>query len=278
MDFTLSTYKQLLESLIRAGYSFQTVEQFVNLPADKVVVLRHDVDLQCRNALMTARIEKSLNIQATYYFRIVKESNRPDIILQIRELGHEIGYHYEDLSICNGDYEKALKSFENNLAYFREFYPVKTVCMHGSPLSDYDNRKLWDRYDYKDYGIICEPYFDIDYSNVLYLTDTGRRWNGEKVSVRDKVKESFTYTETLLNKGSNSYSEVADGPVSGILSNNYNFRSTFSIIFATERGVLPDKIIFNIHPQRWDNRILPWLKEYIGQNIKNVIKRLFYVR
>ena len=42
-------------------------------------------------------------------------------------------------------------------------------------------------YDYRDYGIIAEPYFDVDFDEVFYLTDTGRRWDGDSVSVRDKV-------------------------------------------------------------------------------------------
>ena len=60
--------------------------------------------------------------------------------------------------------------------------------MHGSPLSKWDNRDLWKRYDYRDFGIIAEPYFDVDFNEVLYLTDTGRRWNNSKASVRDKVE------------------------------------------------------------------------------------------
>ncbi len=37
--------------------------------------------------------------------------------------------------------------------------------------------------------------------------------------------------------------------------------------------MLPDKIMFNIHPQRWDDRFGPWVKELVWQNVKNVIKR-----
>ena len=31
------------------------------------------------------------------------------------------------------------------------------------------------------------------------------------------------------------------------------------------------------HPQRWNDRWLPWTTELISQNMKNVIKRLFLV-
>ena len=56
------------------------------------------------------------------------------------------------------------------------------------------------------------------------------------------------------------------------------FRKTWDIILAAERGLLPDKIMLNVHPQRWDDRFGPWVRELVWQNFKNVIKRHFYVR
>ena len=51
------------------------------------------------------------------------------------------------------------------------------------------------------------------------------------------------------------------------------FRYTWDIIEAADKGLLPDKVMLNIHPQRWTDRPLPWIKEFVGQNVKNVIKR-----
>ncbi len=186
-DFTLKRYISLLKALLKAGYIFQPFGEFLEKSKERVIILRHDVDALPGNSLKTAMLEHELGIRGTYYFRIVRQSNKPDIIRRIAGLGHEIGYHYEDMALCRGNIPEALKSFEKNLAYFRQFYPVKTICMHGSPLSRYDNRRLWDTYSYRDFGITGEPYFDINFSRVLYLTDTGRRWDGERVSVRDKV-------------------------------------------------------------------------------------------
>jgi hypothetical protein len=50
------------------------------------------------NALVIAKIEKEAGIKASYYFRIVKQSYDENIIEKIAEMGHEIGYHYENLS------------------------------------------------------------------------------------------------------------------------------------------------------------------------------------
>ena len=186
MDFTLKTYTRLLNILKSKGYLFQAFEGIIEEnQAVKTIVLRHDVDRLPGNALIIAKIENEFGIKVSYYFRIVKESYDESIIRQIADLGHEIGYHYEDLSLYRGNYKLSIINFELNLEKFRKIYPVKTICMHGSPLSKWDNRDLWKKYNYRDFGIIAEPYFDIDFSDVLYLTDTGRRWDGSDVSVRD---------------------------------------------------------------------------------------------
>lgn len=87
------------------------------------------------------------------------------------------------MDLCNGGSALALKLFAENLQKFRTLYPVTTICMYGSPRSKFDNRDLWSKYDYHAYGIIAEPYFDLDFNQMAYYTDTGRRWNGESTSV-----------------------------------------------------------------------------------------------
>lgn len=253
MDFTLRIYLELLRSLLENGYQFVPFEKYSLQPANsKTVILRHDVDNRPANSYKTALIEKSLGIEGTYYFRIVKQSFKEKYIKKIASLGHEIGYHYEDLALANGDIEKAIQLFELHLKRFASLYPVKTICMHGSPLSRFDNRLLWQKYRYTDFGILSEPYFDIDFSTVLYLTDTGRRWDGAKVSVRDKAPKS-----TLTP-----------------LSDAYKFKCTTDIIEAARLGSLPDKIMLNFHPQRWSDDMLNWSKEVIFQGLKNQLKRV----
>ena len=33
----------------------------------------------------------------------------------------------------------------------------------------------------------------------------------------------------------------------------------------------------NIHPQRWTDKPLPWVKELVWQNVKNLVKKYFFV-
>jgi len=249
VDFTLKVYRELLKVLSRQGFSFQTVEQFVRGALEKVVVLRHDVDKRPRSALKMAEVEHETGIRASYYFRTLKISNDPEVIAEIVRMGHELGYHYEDLALAGGDLETAFRRFSENLAYFRRFYPIETICMHGSPMSRYDNRLIWEKYDYRELGIIAEPYFDIDFDRVFYLTDTGRRWDGWQASVRDKLPQQ------------------ADWIRQGLV-----FHTTADIIQAAKKGRLPDKMMFTVHPQRWHDRTFPWLKELLLQNSKNSIK------
>jgi|WetSurMetagenome_2_1015567.scaffolds.fasta_scaffold00614_17 hypothetical protein len=324
-DFSLTKYSLLLKALLNTGFSFQTFNEFISNSAEKVIVLRHDVDKLPINSFHFAEIESRLNIKSSFHFRITKESCDIEIIKKIVSLGHEIGYHYEDISNSGrlqnvkiekqdhrmvtdlypskGTIEFAYNSFMKNLEYLKIYYPVTVISMHGSPRSKYDNRELWKYYDYKSLMINCEPYFDIDHSDILYLTDTGRRWNGNKVIIRDKasvevpdiVKNQKKLEKREGRKNSHLIKYIPQNPkpfqdwvvkpIPGSLMNmtedalafqsRYNFSSTDDIIKAAYSKELPDKIIINTHPQRWSNEPASWIKELVFQNFKNVVKFYF---
>ncbi|HQK67016.1 MAG TPA: hypothetical protein PLL94_02615 [Bacteroidales bacterium] len=283
-DFTIKTYHLLLSALKDNGYLFQTFRDFIKNPASGCVILRHDVDARKMNSLNTARIENELGIAGTYYFRIVPESYDESVIREIAGMGHEVGYHYEDVSLMAQRYngataqrrkdnkdeellaEIAIESFKQNLEKIRKIVPVETICMHGSPLSRWDNRLLWKYYDYRDFGIVGEPYFDTDFDEVLYLTDTGRRWDGRAVAIRDKAEGGWRMAE-----GERKMAEV-DSPSAFSLQPSARLHSSFDIINAAMENSLPDKIMLTVHPQRWDDQVLPWVRELVWQNVKNVIK------
>jgi len=98
----------------------------------------------------------------------------------------------------------------------------------------------------EDFGIIGEPYFDINWQKMFYLTDTGRKWNNTSSSVRDKVDSGF---------------DIA-------------IQSTSHLIALVKQNALPHQVMINIHPQRWNDEFVPWVSELVGQNLKNVVKRI----
>lgn len=243
-DFTLSIYRELLDELKRAGYRFQTFNDFLSQPQERAILLRHDVDDRKLHSLEFARIQNEKGIVGSYYFRMVPQSFDETVIREVYDLGHEVGYHYEDMDFAKGDPHKAIQLFEQHLAKLRAVVPVSTICMHGSPRSPFDNKDVWKHYQYRNYGITGEPYFDIDFNQVFYLTDTGRRWDGGSVSVRDKVNTRF----------------------------RLHFRTTQDIIGAIRSGEFPNQVMINFHPQRWtDNPRLWWTDKY-QQQVKNAAK------
>ena len=292
MDFTLDTLKSLLRTLKDSGYTFRTVR---DISGDRVMVsgrsliLRHDIDKYPQNALACAAMETTLGIAGTYYFRVIPGCFDRRIIQEISSMGHEIGYHYEDLDLagrksgmltglkrvsCN-EYlaREAFNSFVNNLEKMRELAPVTTACMHGSPLSCLDSRLIWKYYDYRKLGIRGEPYFDLNFADVLYLTDTGRRWDGESVSIRDKKPAEKGHSSP---EGSGFSHKSADNTLNYKQPFNGHripsLHSSFDIIRAAQANYLPDRIMITVHPQRWTNKPLPWLRELIWQNVKNTGK------
>lgn len=251
MDFTRQKYRELITQLKKTGYEFITYTEYCSAILPKrFVILRHDVDLKPLNSFAVAKDEKDIGAKATYYFRAVPESWDDEIILAIYQMDHEIGYHYESLTTSKGDVVNAFDDFTRNLERLRNLVPVSTICMHGSPRSPYDSKDIWKMYDYKALNIIGEPYLTTDFSKMLYLTDTGRRWDGFKVSVRDKIEG---YQEDWNAKG-------------------WSFHSTDDIIRALQENRLPDQLMITTHPQRWFDFGFSWMKELIMQNIKNVVK------
>lgn len=281
IDFTLTAYKDFLVALRQAGYETVLPSECASLcegmsgdvaplplggdggrhplptgeGQGRGFLLRHDVDLRPQNSLATAQLEAELGIRAVYYFRAVPESWDEDVIRSISALGHEIGYHYESLTTCNGDVDAAWLDFCQNLERLRALAPVTSICMHGSPRSPYDSKDIWKKYDYRTRYIYFEPYLDTDFSQTFYLTDTGRRWDGYKVSVRDRIPK---YQEEWTEQG-------------------LVYHSTDDIIRAAKAGTLPRCLMITTHPQRWNPFGPAWVKELVLQSAKNGVKRLLII-
>lgn len=251
-DFTLEAYEEYLKA-IKSSYStiIRFDEYFLSKSKpDSFCLIRHDVDRKPGNALRMAEVESDLGLHATYYFRTRWYTFKPDIIRRISSLGHEIGYHYESLSDTNGDIQKALTDFESNLAKFRTICDIKTIAMHGQPIKKIDNRDLWRKQsDYKDilasHALLGEVYLDIDYSDILYVNDTGRNWKLNESNLRDYVE-------------SNLRIEFNDGPsLKEYLANDPN-----------------QKLVFQIHPERWASSPWDYAVQFIFDSGVNTLKKI----
>lgn len=255
MDFTINKYKELVSALKDAGYEFVTYAEYAEgRRADKLIVMRHDVDKLVERARQLAEVENDMRVRASYYFREKFIDDDSDEIRYIESLGHEVGYHYEDFVMEKGNVDKAYAMFMRNIEKMRQVADVRTITMHGSPMSRFDSKDMWRVYDYKKLGLIGEPQFDVDWDEMFYLTDTGRSWNG--VSRRDKVADFKLVWEA---KG-------------------WVYKTTDDVIKAVREGSFPKQLMMTTHPQRWADNMCEWIKEFVMQGIKNLVKKFFLLR
>ena len=245
-DFTMAKYGELCRVLLSSGYTPVTVYQYLTEPpAGRVVVLRHDVDRKPENALAMAELEHDLGICSTYYFRH-PATFVPETIREIETLGHEVGYHYEVLAKAKGDCDAAIGLFARELAELREICDVRTICMHGSPLSRHDNRDLWKEYDFREFGIAGEAYLSMAGKGLRYLTDTGRNWGG-KHSVRDAMPGAGAVLPSVA---------TTDDLIDWIAS-------------AGEEG-----LYLTVHPERWAVNEVEWAASYMKDLVMNAGKMI----
>ena len=111
-DFTHKVYKNFLEALIKKEFQFITVEEYFTSKYDSnkpFIMIRHDVDRRPNSSLEMAKLEESMGVKATYYFRTIPQTLKPKIIKEIAKLGHAITYHYESLAETNGNDEEAIE-------------------------------------------------------------------------------------------------------------------------------------------------------------------------
>jgi hypothetical protein len=262
-DFTLKKYESLIQAIKIMDYTPYTVYDFLKSPPQKCVILRHDVDREVFRNLMMARLEYINGIRSTYYFRHNENTFKPDVITQIAKMGHEIGFHYEVMDKANGDPKRAIEIFQRELDDFRKvtenITEIHTVCMHGNPLKPWSNRDLWEKYDFRDFGIDGEPYFSIDYNKVFYLTDTGRTWADRKIRVKDTIDRSDAR-------------EGADLKAIALTSTGLNSISTTDDVIQLIQSQKIPQICLLVHPNRWCDDFGGWTKELLFQNVKNVGK------
>lgn len=251
-EFTLSAYRQYLKAIKSSYPKIITFADYFSTPsiAESFIIIRHDVDRKPRNAIKMAMLESDMGIRSTFYFRTKSHVFKPEIISHIATLGHEIGYHYESLSDARGNHEKALIYFEQDLKKLRKIVPIKTIAMHGSPISPFDNSELWKKtinhnYLNKILGIDGEIYLDINYSDIAYISDTGRNWSAELSNRRDRVKSLITP----------------------------NIKNSSALLDCFKKACYI-KVVFQVHPERWSDSFIEYWTQYVKDNMANLVKEI----
>jgi hypothetical protein len=276
LDFTYTKYKEIVEAISKSDYKVITIGEYIQsskLP-DKFIILRHDVDLDSFYQIKFAELENNLGIHTSYYFRYIEQIYNENIIDKVKDLGHEVGYHYEVFTKAKGNPQIALKLFREELKNYSDNWNSKTVCPHGgsfvdnadgyslkniiklvpkilmgkSVFSKHINFDLWDENSFDDFGIIGDAYRSVDFSEILYLSDTGRSWDN-KYKRLDKV-------ESKINP-------------------NFKIKSSNDIIKVINNHEA-DKIYLLVHFEQWKDSFKDWVFWYIAQIIRRTGKKIIF--
>jgi hypothetical protein len=118
--FTYDAFAGIIQTVSRHHYTFRRFDRPPEGGAEKLVYLRHDVDISPSAALRLGRIEEAASVQANFFFQINAETYNAfapetiSIIEELRALGHCVGLHI-DASLIKPD-EHAVSS---TLEWFR---------------------------------------------------------------------------------------------------------------------------------------------------------------
>jgi hypothetical protein len=211
------------------------------------VVMRHDVDRMPGRSVRLAAREQRRGLATSYYFRASPKGAFPHAAIRaIAGMGHEVGYHYETLSRCDGRRPEALDSFRRNLDTFRAIAPCTTICMHGAPLSRHDNMALLEHLDFAALGLAGDAFRDMTWLDPVYLTDTGGRWNADRAINRRDVIGSADITPP----------DPGD-----------------AVAFGAFLRTSPHLVYINAHPERWPGSSAGYLQAAATDGAVNLLKR-----
>ena len=116
--------------------------------------------------------------------------------------------------------------------------------MHGSPLARESNLRIWDFFDFNDFDVIDAT---LSFQNQAcdFFTDTGRTFGASKANLRDHI-----YVETTPALRSS--------------------RELCSFI----GNRVPQLLYLSVHPERWTDAPMPWVKQWGWDITANTVKHL----
>jgi hypothetical protein len=276
LDFTFKKYSEIVKAIAESDYQVLSIADYIRakeLPA-KFIIIRHDVDLDPFYQLKFAQLERDFNLRTTYYFRKIEKIFRKEVIDQVATMGHEVGYHYEVFTKAKGDPKLALEIFMDEQAVFSEMWNSLTVCPHGGSFVDnadgyslknmiklipkllsgkkvfshHVNFDMWENNRFEDFGIIGDAYRSMDFTNMLYLSDTGRSWD-QRYKRLDKVNS--------------------------VINPKFDVRSSDDIIRIIKTGAV-NHIYLLVHNEQWKDNYIDWLGWYAAQIIRRTGKKIIF--
>lgn len=180
MEFTYASYRSLLGLLRENNYTFTDYHRYGEQP--RCVILRHDIDNSLSQALRLAEIEAEEGVKSTWFVLLRTDFYNPasaaaqKTLRRIRELGHEIGLHFDEIAYAGeggiGSYatSTAAELIVHEAGILADICgcPITTVSMHRPSKETLEA-------DLKIPGMV-NSYGQTFFHDFKYLSDSRRRW------------------------------------------------------------------------------------------------------
>ncbi len=136
MEFTYTAYRELISLLKQKDYQFCGYFDYAD--KDKCVIMRHDIDNSVEQAVRLAEVEREEGISATYFVLLKTDFYNPaskrvnDSLQAIRNMGHEIGLHFDE-TVYEGCSPEAMPEIirkEANILSDICGFPIRSFSMH----------------------------------------------------------------------------------------------------------------------------------------------------
>lgn len=180
MEFTYAAYRSLLSLLRQGSYAFTGYHDYQTHP--RCVILRHDIDNSLPQALRLAEIEAEEGVKSTWFVLLRTDFYNPasaasqKILRRIRELGHEIGLHFDEMAYAGEDGIGSHASSTTAELIVHEAGILADIC--GCPIttvSMHRPSKATSEADLKIPGMV-NSYGQTFFHDFKYLSDSRRRW------------------------------------------------------------------------------------------------------
>ena len=136
MEFTYTAYRELISLLKQEDYQFCGYFDYAD--KDKCVIMRHDIDNSVEQAVRLAQVEQEEGIRATYFVLLKTDFYNPaskavnDGLQAIRNMGHEIGLHFDETVYEGCSQETIPEMIRKEADILSDIcgFPIRSFSMH----------------------------------------------------------------------------------------------------------------------------------------------------
>lgn len=179
-DFTTEKYRELVRTA-KENYIFRNYTNFDK--SEKFVLWRHDIDFSVHRAHRLAQIESEEGVNSTFFIHLHSEWYNTfekeifDLLIKIKNLGHELGLHFDThfYGISNEEELGEKIQFEKDILDKLLGLDIKVFSFHNTTPFTMNCKE-------EKYGGLINTYADYFQSEVTYCSDSNGYWRYSRLS------------------------------------------------------------------------------------------------